>query len=185
MNAAPIAEKTNAMYAQQNDRSILFAVPAKRQAESYRIAGQPLLFRVFAVVRPNGHGVTVNDFDVGTLAEHLDNSVRSAPFAAFAVLNAAVAQPARNFAEFLSEEDLDLGNLSEEALVAYWNQWLEQARSTNEVDANTYCHGVKLNPETRFVGDVPWPNPLVRAQSANRKRGLTPGTERLDLAPPR
>ena len=44
--------------------------------------------------------------------------------------------------EFLSEEDLDLRNLTDEELVAYWNHWLEQAQSTNAVDANTYSHGV-------------------------------------------
>lgn len=44
--------------------------------------------------------------------------------------------------EFLSEEDLDLRNLTEEELVAYWNQWLEQAQITNAVDADTYSHGV-------------------------------------------
>lgn len=44
--------------------------------------------------------------------------------------------------EFLSEEDLDLRNLSEEELAAYWNQWLEQAQATNDMDADTYSHGV-------------------------------------------
>ena len=44
--------------------------------------------------------------------------------------------------EFLSEEDLDLRNLSGEELVAYWNQWLEQAQATNAADAHTYSHGV-------------------------------------------
>lgn len=44
--------------------------------------------------------------------------------------------------EFLSEEDLDLRNLSAEELVAYWNQWLEQAQATNAVDADSYAHGV-------------------------------------------
>jgi len=44
--------------------------------------------------------------------------------------------------EFLSEEDLDLRNLTEEELVAHWNQWLEQAQATNAVDAHTYSHGV-------------------------------------------
>jgi hypothetical protein len=44
--------------------------------------------------------------------------------------------------EFLSEEDLDLRNLSDEELVAYWNQWLEQAQATNAEDAATYSHGV-------------------------------------------
>jgi hypothetical protein len=44
--------------------------------------------------------------------------------------------------EFLSEEDLDLRNLSEDELVAYWNLWLEQAQCSNEVDAAMYSHGV-------------------------------------------
>jgi hypothetical protein len=44
--------------------------------------------------------------------------------------------------EFLSEEDLDLRNLTDEELVAYWNQWLEQAQATNAADAHSYSHGV-------------------------------------------
>jgi hypothetical protein len=44
--------------------------------------------------------------------------------------------------EFLSEEDLDLRNLNDEELVAYWNQWLEQAQATNAADERTYSHGV-------------------------------------------
>jgi hypothetical protein len=44
--------------------------------------------------------------------------------------------------EFLSEEDLDLRNLSEPELIAYWNAWLEQAQSTNDLDRYTYSHGV-------------------------------------------
>jgi hypothetical protein len=44
--------------------------------------------------------------------------------------------------EFLSEEDLDLRNLSDEELVAYWNLWLAQAQATNDLDEATYGHGV-------------------------------------------
>jgi hypothetical protein len=44
--------------------------------------------------------------------------------------------------EFLSEEDLDLRNLSDEELTAYWNLWLEQAQATNDLDAALYSHGV-------------------------------------------
>lgn len=44
--------------------------------------------------------------------------------------------------EFLSEEDLDLKNLLEEELYAYWNLWLEQARASNDLDRYTYSHGV-------------------------------------------
>jgi len=44
--------------------------------------------------------------------------------------------------EFLSEEDLDLKNLSQEELFAYWNLWLEQAQASNDLDQYTYSHGV-------------------------------------------
>ena len=44
--------------------------------------------------------------------------------------------------EFLSEEDLDLRHLTEEELFAYWTAWLEQAQSTNDLDEDTYSHGV-------------------------------------------
>ena len=42
--------------------------------------------------------------------------------------------------EFPSEEDLDLRNLSEEELIAYWNMWLEQAQITNDIDKNVMGH---------------------------------------------
>jgi hypothetical protein len=44
--------------------------------------------------------------------------------------------------EFLSEEDLDLRNLSREELLVYWDLWLKQAQATNDLDENTYSHGV-------------------------------------------
>ena len=44
--------------------------------------------------------------------------------------------------EFLSEEDLDLQNLSREELEAYWEIWFRQAQATNHLDYNTYSHGV-------------------------------------------
>jgi hypothetical protein len=44
--------------------------------------------------------------------------------------------------EFLSEEDLDLRNLSQEELIAYWNLWLLQAQATNDLDEALYSHGV-------------------------------------------
>lgn len=44
--------------------------------------------------------------------------------------------------EFLSEEDLDLRNLSEQELLAYWLLWLHQAQATNDLDEATYEHGV-------------------------------------------
>ena len=44
--------------------------------------------------------------------------------------------------EFLSDEDLDLQNLSDEELIAYWNLWLAQAQVTNDLDEALYSHGV-------------------------------------------
>ncbi len=44
--------------------------------------------------------------------------------------------------EFLSEEDLDLRNMTWAELVAYWNLWLLQAQTTNELDEAYYSHGV-------------------------------------------
>ena len=44
--------------------------------------------------------------------------------------------------EFLSDEDLDLQNLSDEELIAYWNLWLAQAQATNDLDEALYSHGV-------------------------------------------
>ena len=44
--------------------------------------------------------------------------------------------------EFLSEEDLDLRNLSQEELYAYWNLWFEQAQVFNDLDRYTYSYGV-------------------------------------------
>lgn len=44
--------------------------------------------------------------------------------------------------EFLSEEDLDLQNLTDEELDAVWTAWLIQAQITNDEDRFTYSHGV-------------------------------------------
>lgn len=44
--------------------------------------------------------------------------------------------------EFLSEEDLDLRNLSDDELIAYWNLWLAQAQISNDLDEALYSHGV-------------------------------------------
>ncbi|MGB6222087.1 hypothetical protein [Haloferula sp.] len=48
--------------------------------------------------------------------------------------------------EFLSEEDLDLRNLSWDELMLVWNAWLRQAQSTNDEDRHSYEHGVFVDP---------------------------------------
>lgn len=45
---------------------------------------------------------------------------------------------------FLSEEDLDLQNLSDEELSAVYQAWLIAAAATDEDDRHTYSHGVFL-----------------------------------------
>lgn len=68
--------------------------------------------------------------------------------------------------EFLSEEDLDLANLTMDELIAYWNLWLEQAQTTNDLDAHLYSHGVferepEPAPELRVeAGTAPDPPEL-------------------------
>ena len=41
---------------------------------------------------------------------------------------------------FLSEEDLDLKNLTFEELILEWNAWLDQAQANNEFDKGHYSH---------------------------------------------
>jgi hypothetical protein len=58
--------------------------------------------------------------------------------------------------EFLSEEDLDLKNLTQAELEAWWLQWLWMAQATNDLDAGAYSHGV-------FDWDPAVPRPERRA----------------------
>jgi len=45
---------------------------------------------------------------------------------------------------FLSEEDLDLKNLTEEELAAVYQAWLIAASATDDEDQHLYSHGVFL-----------------------------------------
>jgi hypothetical protein len=47
---------------------------------------------------------------------------------------------------FLSEEDLDLANLSWDELLAWWDLFLRQAQASNDLDADEYSHGVFALP---------------------------------------
>jgi hypothetical protein len=44
--------------------------------------------------------------------------------------------------EFLSEDDLNLRELSDEEFEKWWNEWLHLAQQTNDEDRDTYSHGV-------------------------------------------
>ena len=63
---------------------------------------------------------------------------------------------------FLSEEDLDLADLSWDELLAWWDLWLRQAQATNELDEHLYSHGVfRIEP-----GWVVTPEGVVRVKDA-------------------
>lgn len=65
--------------------------------------------------------------------------------------------------QFLSEEDLDLKNLSEDEFLSWWDLWLHQAQSSNDDDSFEYSHGV-------FTASLPG-HPINSAVSAfNRNR---------------
>jgi hypothetical protein len=55
-------------------------------------------------------------------------------------MNPQAPTPVRD--EFLSEEDLDLRNLTIEEVMAYWDLWFRQAQITNDADQWRYSHGV-------------------------------------------
>lgn len=85
---------------------------------------------------------------------------------------------------FLSEEDIELANLSFEELVAVWNHWLEQSQATNEFDQDHYEHGV-------FADHANWPrgsaNDGHRVDVHRRDPNPTPtihGFARLVAPPP-
>lgn len=52
-----------------------------------------------------------------------------------------------NTDQFLSEEDLDLSNLSWEELLQVWNDWLAQAQETNDLDRDHYSHSAFMSTE--------------------------------------
>ncbi|MBW3635722.1 MAG: hypothetical protein KY445_04550 [Armatimonadetes bacterium] len=47
--------------------------------------------------------------------------------------------------EFLSEEDLDIGNLPWPERIKAWNLWLATMQATNDQDKDDYSHGVFLS----------------------------------------
>ena len=55
---------------------------------------------------------------------------------------------------FLSEEDIDLANLSWEELLAVWDAWLHQASATEDAGAHLYSHGVFTTEPGRAGGSA-------------------------------
>jgi hypothetical protein len=67
---------------------------------------------------------------------------------------------------FLSDEDLDLANLSWDELLAWWDAWLHQAQASNDEDEHLYSHGVfEIEP-----GWVKTPDGVLSEEEA-RARG--------------
>ncbi len=51
--------------------------------------------------------------------------------------------------QFLSEEDLDIGNLDWPERIAAWNAWFMRMQSTNDEDKDDYSHGVFLSEKQK------------------------------------
>ena len=52
--------------------------------------------------------------------------------------------------QFLSEEDLDLARLSFAELLLWWDEMLQQAQASNDLDADEYSHGVFALPRSEW-----------------------------------
>lgn len=65
--------------------------------------------------------------------------------------------PVETADRFLSEEDLDLRDLSWEELLAQWDAWLRAASVTDEEDASEYEHGVfqRLRDRSQDREEIP------------------------------
>lgn len=62
------------------------------------------------------------------------------------------APPPRD--QFLSEEDLDLRNLSWVELCAWWDHWLREAQAWNDLDEEEYAHGVFAIPRREWPAEL-------------------------------
>ncbi len=65
--------------------------------------------------------------------------------------------------QFLSEEDLDLRNLSWDELLLWWDHWLREAQAWNDLDADEYSHGVFAIPRRE------WPAAVREAGRTSRR----------------
>lgn len=72
--------------------------------------------------------------------------------------------------EFLSEEDLDLRNLSEVELLAVWDAWLVQAQATNDADVDEYAHGVFASDPPPRVAAPHDPRAGISSAGADERR---------------
>jgi len=66
--------------------------------------------------------------------------------------------------QFLSEEDLDLRNVSWEELCLWWDHWLREAQAWNDDDEDEYSHGVFAIPRRE------WPAEMRDAGGARKER---------------
>jgi hypothetical protein len=54
--------------------------------------------------------------------------------------------------QFLSDEDLDLRNVSWDELLLWWDHWLREAQAWNDLDQDEYSHGVFAIPRRDWPG---------------------------------
>jgi hypothetical protein len=61
-----------------------------------------------------------------------------------------MAAPRSDSDQFLSEEDLDLVNLSWAELLLWWDEMLRAAQASNDLDEHEYSHGVFALPRAEW-----------------------------------
>lgn len=69
----------------------------------------------------------------------------------------------RDSDEFLSEEDLDVGNLGWPERIASWNSWLTRMQATNDEDEDDYSHGVfRSDKQKRQIWGDNWEEEIYK-----------------------
>ncbi len=67
--------------------------------------------------------------------------------------------------QFLSEEDLDVGNLPWPERILAWNSWLSRMQATNDEDAEDYSHGVfRSDKQKRQIWGENWQEEIEKSR---------------------
>lgn len=75
--------------------------------------------------------------------------------------------------KLLSEDDLDLAEMSNEELGAAWDLWFDLAQATNDFDP-PYTHGVLVNLTSENVAPLPAEDRFPASAEEGREAGSSP-----------
>jgi hypothetical protein len=71
--------------------------------------------------------------------------------------------------QFLSEEDLDLRNLTDAELMLWWDHWLQEAQAWNDLDEHEYSHGVFAIPRREWPAAIAAHRERAEVKSPHQK----------------